>query len=174
MVTANALTASIPQPQSMVEFALTTTWSIPAPQGLVWLCLVDTEKWPQWWENVVTVREIAAGTPTGIGNTREYLWHTCLPYKLFITLRVIDVMPNRYLSVAVSGDLKGMGSCDISWNPANESTQIIFNWHVSSCKPWICRTTKVLKPICTWNHNQVMKNGEQGLIRYLSSLQHPL
>lgn len=158
----------------MTAFALQTTWSIPAPQDLVWFHLVDTEKWPQWWGYVVTVAEISAGKPTGTGNVRQYLWRTRLPYTLSFTLHVVEVRPYRYLAVDVSGDLEGTGACDIRWDKATQHTQINFTWCVTPCKPWMRRSLRLLKPVFTWNHSQVMKNGEQGLIRYLSSLQHPL
>lgn len=151
-----------------------TTWSIPAPLDIVWLHLIDTEKWPQWWRYVATVKEIATGNANGIGNIRQYVWRTCLPYQLLLTLRVIEVKPFRYLAVEVSGDLQGNGMCDVAWNAAKANTEITFHWLVNPTKPWMMQSTAVLKPVFTWNHNRVMKTGEQGLIQYLSSQQYPL
>lgn len=153
------------------EFSLTTTWSIPACLELVWLYLVDTEKWPLWWEYVVFVKEIAPGNPTtGINNVRQYYWHTCLPYTLLLNLRVVEVVPYRRLVVDVSGDLKGEGTCNVAWDPLTERTKIEFIWCVQSCKHWMNWFTIFAKPIFTWNHNQVMRQGEQGLIRRLSTI----
>jgi uncharacterized protein YndB with AHSA1/START domain len=94
------------------EFLLTTTWSIPVSIGLVWLYLVDTEKWPLWWKYVVSVQELTSGSPTGINNVRQYHWHTCLPYSLLLNFRVVEVRPYRRLTIEVSGDLEGDGSCN--------------------------------------------------------------
>jgi hypothetical protein len=150
------------------EFSLSTTWSIPAPLELVWLALVNTQKWPSWWKYVASVNELSPGSPNGINNIRQYHWCTCLPYNLLLNLHVIDVQPFRHLAVEVSGDLEGNGSCDIAWDSATESTNIEFLWRVQPCKDWMKSFTIVAKPIFTWNHNQVMKRGEQGLIQHLS------
>ncbi|WP_411725649.1 polyketide cyclase / dehydrase and lipid transport [Methyloglobulus sp.] len=152
------------------EFSLTTTWSIPASIGLTWLYLVDTEKWPLWWKYVVSVQEVADGSPTGIDNVRQYHWHTCLPYSLLLKLRVTEVLPYRRLAVEVTGDLLGSGSCNLSWNSSSEHTKIEFIWQVQPCKHWMNWFTILTKPIFIWNHNRVMQQGEQGLIRHLSAI----
>jgi hypothetical protein len=152
------------------EFSLTTTWSIPASLELVWLSLVDTEKWPSWWKYVASVNELSPGNPNGFNNIRQYLWHTCLPYSLLLNMRVVEVQPYRYLAVEVSGDLEGNGSCDIAWDSSAGRTKIDFLWQVQPCQDWMKSFTIVAKPIFTWNHNQVMKQGEQGLIRHLAAI----
>lgn len=156
------------------EFSLTTTWSIPASIELVWLCLVDTEKWPLWWEYVASVQELASGNPTGIDNVRQYYWRTCLPYGLLINLRAVEVYPYRRLAVAVTGDLQGNGSCNVAWDAETGHTKVEFLWRVQTCKHWMNWFAILTKPIFTWNHNQVMKRGEQGLIRYLSTIKRTL
>ena len=152
------------------EFLLTTTWSIPASLELVWLSLVDTENWPSWWEHVVSVTELSPGRPNGINNIRQYHWRTCLPYHLLLNLRVVEAQPFRRLAVEVSGDLAGSGSCDIAWDSSAGRTNVEFLWQVQPCKDWMKSFTILAKPIFTWNHNQVMKHGEQGLIRHLSTI----
>jgi hypothetical protein len=152
------------------EFSLTTTWLIPAPLGLVWLALVDTEKWPFWWKYVASVTEMSSGNQNGINNIRQYDWRTCLPYNLLLNLRVVDVQPFRRLAVEVSGDLEGNGSCDIAWDSSAGHTKIEFLWCVQPCKGWMKSFTILAKPIFTWNHNQVMKRGEQALIQYLTTI----
>jgi hypothetical protein len=156
------------------EFSLTTTWSIPSSIGLVWLYLVDTEKWPLWWKYVASVQEVASGSPTGINSVRQYHWYTCLPYSLLLNLRVVEVRPYRRLAVEVTGDLQGKGYCNIAWDPATENTIIEFIWCVRPCKPWMKSSTKFAKPIFTWNHNRVMRQGEQGLIQHLSTIKQTL
>ncbi len=152
------------------EFSLTTTWSIPASLELVWLSLVDTENWPSWWKYVASVTELSPGNTYKINNIRQYHWRTRLPYNLLLNLRVVEVKPLRRLVVEVSGDLEGNGACDIAWNSLTEHTEIEFLWCVQPCKDWMKSFTIVAKPIFTWNHNQVMKQGELGLIRHLNTI----
>ena len=153
----------------MPQFSLTTVWTIPAPIEKVWLCLLDTENWTTWWHYVVSVEELNRGEPSGLNNTRRYLWRTCLPYHLSLDLRVTQLQATHFVSVAVSGDLQGVGYCRLLANPDTASTQVEFNWQVKTCKPWMNYFTRWTQPIFVWNHTKVMQSGEQSLIRYLAT-----
>lgn len=152
----------------MPDFSLKTNWIIPAPVEKVWLCLVDTESWPSWWSYVASVEENSAGKVSGINNVRRYHWRTSLPYHLLLDLRVIQIQPCNYVEVEVTGDLIGHGSCRLSYQPQMSYTDIQFNWNVRTCKPWMSWLAPLTRPVFIWNHSQVMKQGEQGLIKRLS------
>jgi hypothetical protein len=154
----------------MPEFSLTTIWSIPAPVEDVWACLVETETWPLWWKYVVAVEQTATGDSAGINNIRRFKWHTCLPYQLLLNLRVTEIRPFHFIAVAVTGDLQGRGCCQLVYQPASTMTQVEFQWHVQTCKPWMSCLTLLTRPIFVWNHNRVMERGEQDLIRYLATV----
>lgn len=152
----------------MPAFFLTTVWTIPAPIEKVWLCLLDTENWCNWWHYVVKVEETEIGDLSGLNNSRRYLWRTCLPYSLMLNLRVTELHAYQLVSVEVTGDLYGQGCCRL-FPVMHSITQIEFNWNVSTCKPWMNHFSWLLRPIFTWNHARVMQNGEQSLIRYLTT-----
>lgn len=156
----------------MPEFCLTTIWSIPAPVQDVWTCLVETENWPLWWKYVVAVEQTAAGDSAGINNIRRYQWRTCLPYQLLLNLRVTEIRPCHFITVEVAGDLQGSGCCQLAYQPAATMTQVVFQWNVQTCKPWMNCLTVLTRPIFAWNHGRVMKRGEQDLIRYLATLKN--
>lgn len=155
---------------TLTDFHLTSTWTIPASVETVWERLVDTETWPSWWTYVVSVEQIAAGDASGINNIRVYHWRTCLPYHLLLTIQVTEIQPFHHINVDVTGDLQGTGCCQLSFDPIIELTQVKFRWHVKTCKPWMNKFTALTRPIFKWNHAQVMKCGEQSLIRSLSAL----
>lgn len=153
----------------MSDFSLTTRWLIPAPMDEVWGCLVATENWPSWWEYVVMVDETAMGNSMGINNVRRYLWRTCLPYDLAIDLRVTQVHPYRSIAAEVTGDLIGSGDCAMTYRENEAATELIFSWNVSLAKSWMKLLGGVARPVFVWNHEQVMKSGEEGLIRHLTA-----
>lgn len=155
----------------MPDFSLTTRWLIPAPVDKVWECLVATENWPVWWEYVAMVDETARGNSMGVNNVRRYLWRTCLPYDLAIDLRVTQIQPYRFITAEVTGDLTGNGNCAITYQEIEAATELTFTWNVSLTKSWMKLIGGVAKPLFVWNHEKVMKNGEEGLIRHLST--HP-
>jgi hypothetical protein len=152
----------------MSEYRLTTTWSIPAPVESVWKSLIDTGSWPDWWQYVISVEPIASGDASGLNTVKRYQWRTCLPYHLALTICVTELQILRFVEVAVSGDLQGTGSCQLSFHPEVKRTQVVFQWNVSTCKFWMNWLPVLSRPIFIWNHAQVMQGGEIGLIRYLS------
>jgi hypothetical protein len=153
----------------MSDFSLTTRWLIPASVAEVWGCLVATENWPSWWEYVAMVDETATGNSLGINNVRRYLWRTCLPYDLAIDLRVTQMHPYRSITAEVTGDLIGSGDCAITYRENEAATELIFTWNVSLAKSWMKLLGGVARPVFVWNHERVMKSGEEGLIRHLTA-----
>jgi hypothetical protein len=154
----------------MPEFCLTTKWLIPAPVDIVWACLVDTETWPLWWKYVVAVKQTASGDSSGINNVGQYHWRTCLPYHLLLSIRVTEIQALDFVAVEVTGDLQGRGWCQLAYQPSTNQTQVEFLWHVKTCKCWMNWFSVLTRPIFVWNHARVMKQGEQDLIRYISTL----
>ena len=156
------------KPKQMSIFTLTTRWSIPEPIDAVWDCLVATENWSSWWPYVAMVEQMATGDLSGIGNVRRYRWRTCLPYDLTIKMRVTEIRRYQSVVVEVAGDLIGGGSCMIIAHGSESETELVFNWNVKLVKPWMKLLAGVARPLFVWNHQRVMKSGEQGLIRHLS------
>jgi hypothetical protein len=153
----------------MSQFSLPSTWLIPAPVDAVWPCLIDTRTWPSWWKYVDEVEETSAGDSSGIGNIRKYYWRTCLPYSLILDMRVTQIEAPQLVIVEVDGDLKGNGRCRLSSLPCMDNTRVEFFWEVQTCKSWMNWLPILTRPVFAWNHAQVMKNGEQGLIQYINS-----
>lgn len=150
----------------MPSFSLTTKWEIPAAIENVWFAILDTEQWPNWWQFVRKVEQITPGDSTGINSIHRYFWKTYLPYQLIFELKVTQLIPYQLIAVNVSGDLTGNGSCMFSVN--NQSTSILFDWNVKTCKHWMNHFPTIWKPIFAWNHQQVMNRGETSLISRLS------
>ncbi len=152
----------------MTYFSLKTIWKIPAPVDPVWNIVSDTEKWPLWWKYVRNVEELNAGDPSGVNNLRRYYWSTCLPYQLVLDLFITRLEPCRLIETRVAGDLEGEGRCRFS--SQNHFTVLQYDWNVQLCKPWMKRIAPVARPVFVWNHEQVMKKGEQSLIQRLEQL----
>ena len=66
------------------------------------------------------------------------------------------------LPYALAGrDVIGLGE----WRLAEHGGEVDLRylWRVRVGKPWMQRFEFLLKPVFTWNHNWVMRRGEQGL-----------
>ena len=152
----------------MAYFSLQTTWQIPAPDDVVWKIVSDTEQWPLWWKYVRKVEELSPGDPSGVNNLRRYYWSTCLPYQLILDLCITRIEPCKLIETSVSGDLEGEGRCLFSRR--NNLTILRYDWNVELCKPWMKWFAPIARPVFEWNHQQVMKQGEQSLIQHIEDL----
>ena len=46
-------------------------------------------------------------------------------------------------------------------------TAVLYEWNVSTTKPWMNALSPLLKPAFEWNHNWVMRNGGAGIAALL-------
>ena len=151
----------------MTCFSLTSKWNIPVPIEHCWFCLLDTNSWPDWWPYVANVEQIKAGDDIGVGNIYRYYWHTCLPYHLWVDIEVTELIPFQKIIYTATGDLQGHGACHFT--QTGDTTVIHFDWHVATNKPWMNILAGIAHPVFIWNHQRVMKKGEQSLIQRLNS-----
>ena len=63
----------------MPDYAFITQWWFDAPIERVWEAIRDSERWPEWWRSVRSVKRIREGDADGIGDVRRYTWRGRLP-----------------------------------------------------------------------------------------------
>ncbi|WP_305907298.1 SRPBCC family protein [Methylomarinum sp. Ch1-1] len=151
----------------MADFALTSIWTIPAPIERCWFCLLEKERWPDWWPYVDKVEQLRLGEANGVGNVCRYYWHTCLPYRLVVDITVTELVPFQYIGFSVDGDVRGHGACRLHID--RQHTLLQFDWRVSTNKAWMNKIAVIARPVFSWNHRRVMKKGEQSFIKRLNS-----
>ncbi len=152
---------------SATRFHLTTDWRLAAPRHAVWQALIAVEQWPSWWRAVVKVERLADGYAHGIGAVRRMTWRTALPYTLTFAMRTSRIEPMTVIEGRAEGELEGLGRWTLSGNGA--LTNARYDWIVDVTKPWQRKLAPLLRPVFTWNHNVVMRWGEQGLARKLGT-----
>lgn len=151
----------------MTQFSLITVWQIPATVENCWFCLLDREHWPHWWPYITSVEPLRTGSKDGVGDICRYRWNTCLPYHLTVDITVTDLKPFEYIRYSAAGDLLGDGSC--RFYAEERQTRIRFCWRVSPNKSWMKLMAPWAAPIFIWNHQHVMKKGEQSFRQRLIS-----
>lgn len=148
------------------DFHLTTDWTLPAPLDAVWQALITPEQWPSWWRAVANVERLADGDAHGVGALRRMTWRTALPYSLTFDMRTTRVEPMTLIEGRAEGELAGLGRWTLS--PDGACTNVRYEWIVEVTQPWMRLLAPVMKPVFTWNHNTVMRWGEDGLRRKLA------
>ena len=147
------------------SYAFITQWWFDAPIERVWQAIRDSERWPSWWRSVVSVRKITPGDAAGVGEVRRFTWRGRLPYALTFDMRATRVEPPTAMEGVATGELEGTGL----WRLAADGggTAVRYDWNVRATKLWMRLLAPVARPLFSWNHDAVMRDGERGLRRLL-------
>ncbi len=138
-----------------------------APIESVWEAIFHSERWPEWWQGLERVDELVPGDTNRVGCVRRFSWKGRLPYRLVVDLRVIRVEPPVALESVANGELEGRGLWSLTRSA--QGTTIRYDWNVRTTKRWMNLAAPMARPLFTWNHNVVMRGGEEGLRRWLAS-----
>jgi len=150
-----------------MNYSFITIWRIEAPIQAVCDAICQSLSWPHWWDNVISVEEIAPGDSRGIGSVRRYTWRGHLPYRLTFDICVIHFEPLATIEGIASGDVEGQGR----WSFAAQGpvTIIRYEWQVRTTRAWMNLLALFAKPIIKWNHNAVMRQGGMALAQKLNA-----
>lgn len=149
------------------QFQLVSQWHIAAPIEHVWEALKATEAWPSWWPYVKSVREIDPGDADGLGAVRHIAWSSRLPYGVAFDVTVVEIDRPRRMRGRARGQLEGTGTWELT--PEGDTTHVRYTWCVDLGTRWMRFIAPIAAPVFRWNHDGVMKAGEQGLARHLGT-----
>ena len=147
-------------------YSFVTHWRVKAPVEDVWNAIYLSEKWPQWWKDVVYVKEAIKGDENGIGSIRSYKLRSPMLYSLEFDLLLTERKDNCLLKGIASGELTGSG--EWHFEQQGDVTDVKCYWNVSSTLWWMNAFAFLLRPIFSYNHRIVMKNGGASLSRKLN------
>jgi len=149
----------------MASYSFVTRWQVQAPIESVFSEILRVESWPEWWRGVEEVEEIDRGGPDRVGSVWRYTWKSVLPYRLRFEMRLIRVEPPVALEGSALGELAGAGA----WRLFRQDggTLVRYEWNVSTTSPWMNAIAPLARPVFAWNHDVVMRWGEEGLARRL-------
>lgn len=151
----------------MSDYEFVTVWEFDAPLEKVWDIIENADAWPEWWRGVVCVTEIAAGDANGVGSIRRTVWKSALPYKISFDSEVLRVEKHKLIEARAFGELDGIGV----WRfeaLAEYRTRLRYDWTVKTTKAWMNLLAPVARPFFRWNHDTIMRWGEEGLKRRLA------
>lgn len=113
------------------------------------------------------MEEFDSGDVDGIGSLRRFTWRGRLPYRLTFDLRVTRAVPLSLLEGRASGEVEGVGR----WHFCNDGgvTVVRYEWHVRTNRLWMNIIAPIARPLFKWNHDQVMRQGAEGMARLLNA-----
>ncbi|MGH9166653.1 MAG: SRPBCC family protein [Acidimicrobiia bacterium] len=151
----------------MPLYRFLTEWEIEAPIERVWEALTNIPSWPRWWTYVAEVEELRPGDRLGVGSVQRFHFNTSLPYHLRFSARITRVEPPTCLEGRATGELEGLGRCELETRDGITSVRI--TWEVRPTKWWMVAVSPVARPYFAWAHELVMARGARGLARYLDT-----
>jgi uncharacterized protein YndB with AHSA1/START domain len=150
----------------MAEYAFLTTWLLESPREPVWEALHDQASWPSWWRGVEEAEELSR-PPDGedVGTVARMVWKSLLPYRVEFEVTTTRVERPHLLEGHAVGELEGTGR----WRLYEQGgvTAVLYEWNVSTTKPWMNLFAPLLRPAFEWNHDWVMARGGEGIARLL-------
>lgn len=128
-------------------------WEVAAPVEAVRDVLVDLERYPEWWPQVVAVASLGP-------EHARVLCRSALPYTLDLVLQAESREP-PLLEVSVGGDLSG----SVRWRLSDvaSGTRLDFAQEVDVESRPLGLASYVARPLLRWNHDRMMAGCVAGL-----------
>lgn len=138
-------------------YSFRDAWHLDAPPAEVRDVVVDLERYPQWWPQVVAVASLGP----------DDAWVVCrsaLPYTLDLRLHALSrELPD--LEVGVAGDLSGTVRFRLAPSYGGTLLRLEQDVRVAGL---LARVTPVVRPVLVWNHDRMMRGCVAGLRRRLA------
>lgn len=151
----------------MSDYKFVTVWDIEASIERVWDVIEDADAWPEWWKGVLSVTALEKGDETGVGSVRRTVWRSALPYKLEFDSEVLRVERLKLIEARAFGELDGHGLWRFE-EVGPDQTRVQYDWRVKTTKAWMNVLAPIARPVFRWNHDTIMRWGEEGLKNRLS------
>jgi hypothetical protein len=134
-------------------FSFRGTWTVPAEVGRVQPVLLDLERYPQWWPQVLAVAKVT-------DDDARVLCRSALPYTLDLYLHAERREPT-VLETSLSGDLDGV----VRWRLARVAggTRLDLEQDVRVTGRLLGLASYVARPLLRWNHDRMMAGCLAGL-----------
>ncbi|WP_304055458.1 SRPBCC family protein [Nitrosomonas communis] len=152
---------------SATEFKFTTEWRISAPLSEVYDTITQCHDWPIWWQSVEKVEKLVPGEASGVGSVHRFTWRGRIPYSLTFDMRVTRLVPLALIEGQASGEMVGAGRWCFFYGDG--VTTVHYEWHVHTNRPWMNLIAPLARPLFSWNHHQVMRQGAMGLAHLLNA-----
>jgi hypothetical protein len=143
----------------MGSFSFHSTWWLPHPVSDVHAILIDVERYPEWWPQVLACLKL--GPDDGL-----VLCRSSLPFTLEMRLHAERREPDL-LETSITGDLEGW----VRWrlSPEKDGCRVAFEQEVTVSATALATAAYVARPVLRWNHARMMAGAQHGLEARLGS-----
>ncbi len=128
--------------------------------------LADCESWPDWWQGVEAVEELAPGDAKRVGSAYRVRWRApVVPYQVRFDFHVDAVDQPRSMAGHARGALEGNGM----WRLFEDGgvCAVTFDWEVRTTRAWMNALAPLARPVFSASHDRLMRRGGRDLARRL-------
>jgi len=147
----------------VARYRFLSAWLLAAPRQECWDVLADVLAWPDWWQGVEDVREVAAGDARRVGSVHRVRWRAPARYAVEMEFTVDAVEEPWLMRGRSAGELEGRGAWRLFENRG--VTAVLYEWEVRSARPWMNVLAPVARPLFARGHDRLMRQGGEGLAR---------
>jgi hypothetical protein len=145
------------------DYVLRSRWRVQRSRQSLWdvlEALLATDDPLPWWPAV----EVLGYD----GDDLRLRASSHLGYALKFTLSDLRSHPPDRLTFRADGDLSGRGEVAfVDDGPSGSALEI--DWRVDTSRPWMRRTSWLLRPVFVLGHHLVMRQGERRLNAWLAT-----
>jgi hypothetical protein len=134
------------------SYSFSGAWTVPAAPERVHEVLVDLERYPEWWPQVLAVASLGP-------DDARVLCRSALPYTLDLLLHARS-RETTTLEVDIDGDLVGWARWELAGIAGG--TRLRFSQKVG-VTGWLARLSPLLGPVLRWNHDRMVDGCLEGL-----------
>jgi hypothetical protein len=136
-----------------LAYSFRGSWTVPFPLESVRALLLDLERYPEWWPQVVAVAKLTE-------DDAMVVCRSALPYSLDLVLHAERRDPT-HLETSLTGDLEGV----VGWYLADlgPETRMDFQQDVHVTGRLLRLASGIARPLLTWNHRRMMRGCLDGL-----------
>ncbi|WP_127600142.1 SRPBCC family protein [Nitratireductor alexandrii] len=134
------------------DFDIETHWRLEARPEELTAIVLDPELIHRWCPAVFMGSELVArGGADGLGMAIRLYTKGFLPHAFFFVARIVDLVPHRSMTIAVSGDFDGAGFLTVEPGPGGICAASL-RWRVRVAHPYVRRFVPVFRPVLAANH----------------------
>lgn len=148
---------------SAAGFRFESVWDVPCSRGQLWRHLerlLESDDPMTWWPSVQVTESIPGRLALRT--------HSRFGYRLDFCLTDLVLQEPERMTFAAEGDLAGRGQVSFAARGTDAAAMLI-DWRVEASRPWMRRTSWILRPVFTLAHRLVMREGQRRFAHWVDA-----
>jgi uncharacterized protein YndB with AHSA1/START domain len=143
-------------------FEFDRRWHFDVPRPVLWEAVSATDRFEQWWP-WLDGRQLG---PLAPGTTAQVVIRPPLPYRLHLTIDVVQVEPGSSVEARVGGDVEGPAVLEVEDDGVGSTARLVWSLHLR--RPALVAGERLARPVMVWGHDTIVSSGVRRFRRALA------